>query len=101
MYKVYGYALHMIKSFKHKGLKELFEKGKTARINPHQKARCLRRLDTLDSALQPEDMNIPGFGFHGLQGNPKRYSVSNTGNWRITFEWEGQDAINVNFEDYH
>jgi hypothetical protein len=54
-----------------------------------------------DEALQPEDMNIPGFGFHGLEGKPKRYGVSVTGNWRITFGWEGEDAIHLNLEDYH
>ncbi len=91
----------MVKSFRHKGLQELFEKGRTNRINPQNKRKCLRRLDALDAALQPGDMNIPGFGFHGLKGNPKRYAVTITGNWRITFEWEEQDAVNVDFEDYH
>ena len=91
----------MVKSFKHKGLKQLFENGSSHLVNQQQKDKCLRRLDALEVALQPDDMNFPGFGFHGLQGNPKRYAVTITGNWRITFEWEGQDAINVDFEDYH
>lgn len=91
----------MIKSFKHKGLKQLFETGKSAKVNQQQKAKCMRLMDALDEALQPEDMNIPGFGFHGLEGKPKRYGVSVTGNWRITFGWKGEDAIHVNLEDYH
>ena len=91
----------MIKSFKHKGLKQLFEEGSSSKVNPQQRAKCLRILDALDMALVPEDMNLPGWGFHGLQGKPKRYSVTITGNWRITFEWKASDAIAVNYEDYH
>jgi proteic killer suppression protein len=47
-------------------------------------------------------MNIPGFGFHGLKGmTPKRYALSVNGPWRITFEFEGENAIRVDFEQYH
>jgi proteic killer suppression protein len=46
-------------------------------------------------------MNIPGFGFHGLNGNPKRYAVSINGNYRITFGWDGQNATKLDLEDYH
>jgi len=91
----------MIRSFRHKGLKELFEKGRTQRISPQVKDRCLRRLDFLDVADSPEDMNQPGFRFHALSGNPKRYSVWVTGNWRITFGWSGAHAEQVDYEDYH
>ena len=91
----------MIKSFQHKGLKQLFEKGSSAKINQPHKAKCLRLFDALDAATLPQEMNIPGFGFHGLEGNPKRYAVSVSGNYRITFEWEGEDAIHVLYEDYH
>lgn len=91
----------MIKSFQHKGLKQLFEKDKSAKINPQQKAKCIRLMDALDVASKPDDMNIPGWEFHGLEGKPKRYSVSVTGNWRITFQWEDEDATRVNLEDYH
>ena len=91
----------MIKSFQHKGLKQLFEKGTSAKINQQHKAKCLRLLDALDAATLPQEMNIPGFGFHGLEANPKRYAVSVSGNYHITFEWEGEDAIHVLYEDYH
>lgn len=56
----------------------------------------------LAAAGHPEDMNLPGFGFHGLTGfNPKRYAVSVSGNWRITFAFDGEDAVDVDLEDYH
>ena len=59
-------------------------------------------LDRLDTATKPEDMNIPGYRFHRLTGDRKdMYSVSVTGNWRITFRFDGEDAIDVDLEDYH
>jgi len=91
----------MIKTFKHKGLKQLFDSGKSAKIKPAYKNKCLRLMDMLDSSTSPEDMNVPGFYFHGLQGKPKRYSVRVSGNYRITFEWSGTDAIHVDLQDYH
>ncbi len=65
----------MIRSFFHKGLKELFEKGTTARIQKSMHERCVVRLDALDRAARPEDMNAQGFNFHALHGKPRRYSV--------------------------
>jgi len=61
----------------------------------------MRILSQLDAALLPDDMNIPGFYFHRLQGKPPRYSVRVTANWRITFAWEDDDAHQIDFEDYH
>jgi len=46
-------------------------------------------------------MNLPGYRFHALHGRPRRYSVTVTRTWRITFEWDGEDAIRVDYEDYH
>ena len=91
----------MIKSFKHRGLKELFNKGRSARISPALKARCLTRLDALNAATRPQDMNVPGFDFHALKGKPKRYSVHVSGNWCLTFEWRDGGPARVNLEDYH
>lgn len=66
----------MIISFKNKDLETLYETGKSRRIDSKLHARILRRLDALDSATKPEDMNLPGFNFHGLSGfSPKRYTV--------------------------
>jgi len=91
----------MIKSFKHKGLAELFERGKSRKVRQDLQSRALRRLDALDQARELEDLNIPGYGFHGLQAKPKRYSIHINGPWCITFEWEGEDALRVDLEQYH
>jgi proteic killer suppression protein len=59
-------------------------------------------LRVLDDATTPENMNLPGYRFHGLAGQDRgRYSVRVTGNWRITFGWNGEDAVEVDLEDYH
>ena len=78
------------------------EKGRTAKIDAKMHARILRRLDRLDVAAQPEEMNVPGFDFHPLRGfKPTRYSVHVNGPWCITFEFEDGDACRVDFEQYH
>lgn len=66
----------------------------------------MRRVETilarLDGAMLPEDLNLPGYRFHGLKGKDKgRYAVDASGNWRITFAWDGRNAIEVDLEDYH
>ena len=91
----------MIVSFVHKGLGDLFEKGKSSRLQPALAARALRRLDAIDAAKTPEALSIPGFDFHPLRGKPKRYSVHVNGPWCITFEWEGENALRLDFENYH
>jgi proteic killer suppression protein len=91
----------MIGGFRHKGLEEIYLAGKTRRIGVDHIGKCVRLLQLLEVAGQPEDMNIAGLRFHGLQGNPKRWSVRVTGNHRITFGWSGENAWDVDFEDYH
>ncbi len=59
----------------------------------------MRLLQLLEVALRPEDMNIAGFRFHGLGGNPKRWTVRMTGNYRITFGWSVESALDIDFED--
>ena len=62
----------------------------------------LSRLDRLDVAERPEEMNLPGFDFHALRGfTPTRYTVHVNGPWCITFEFQGSDALRVDFEQYH
>ena len=90
----------MIRSFRHKGLRELFEKGGSARVQPALQERCLRRLDALDRAVRPEDMNVPGFDFHTLRGRPLRYTVHVNGPWCITFAFDEGDAVGVDLEQY-
>ena len=91
----------MIKSFKHKGLAELFEHGHSRKVEYELQSRALRRLAALDQAGLLMDLNVPGFNFHGLQGMPKRYSIHVNGPWCITFEWEEGEALRVNLEQYH
>ena len=65
-------------------------------------SRLRRILVALDAAASPENMDLPGYHFHGLTGRDRgRYSVRMTGNWRITFGWSGEDAVEVDLEDYH
>jgi toxin HigB-1 len=92
----------MIKSFRSKALAELFRTGKSAGIDAKMHKRILVRLDRLDAAGRPEEMNLPGFNFHALRGfNPTRYTVHVNGPWCITFEFDGDDAAHVDFEQYH
>lgn len=91
----------MIQSGRHKGLQELFEKGFSAKVQKTLAARVLRRLDAIDAAKTPETLKVPGFDLHGLQGKPRRFSVRVNGPWCITFEWEGENAVKVDLENYH
>lgn len=63
--------------------------------------RALRRLDAIDQATGLDELKIPGFNFHGLQGKPKRYSIHVNGPWCITFEWNEGNAIKIDLEQYH
>ena len=89
----------MIKRFRHAGLQRFFEMGSKAGIQPHHAARLSRQLKKLDTARTAKDMNVPGWKRHLLSTG--RWSVWVNGNWRVTFEFEGEDAILVNYEDYH
>ncbi len=95
------YTLLVIKSFRHRGLKELFEKGQSRRIAPDLQTRVIRRLDVMKAAKRPDDMNIPGFDFHALRGKPQRYTVHVNGPWCVTFGWEDDGATDVDLEQYH
>jgi proteic killer suppression protein len=95
------YITIVIRSFRNKALERLWLTGRSAKIRPDLKSRCLRRLDALNEASTPRDMNIPGFNFHGLRGKPKRYSVHVNGPWCVTFGWDENDAVDVDLEQYH
>lgn len=99
--KIFLYTYRMIQSFLHKGLRDLFETGRSSKVDARLAERLLRRLDAIAAAKTPEALNLPGFNFHGLQGSPKRYSVHVNGPWCITFEWIGEDAHRVDLENYH
>jgi toxin HigB-1 len=92
----------MIKSFKHKGLSELWAKGSSGKIDAKLHDRILERLDALDAATVVGDLSLPGFDFHPLKGfKPTRYTVHVNGPWCVTFEFTDGDAYRVDFEQYH
>ena len=92
----------MIKSFKHKGLRYFYETGKTSGIQASHSKRLKMLLTALDTALAVNDMDIPGFRLHPLKGDMKgRWSVTVSGNWRVTFEFIKGNAFIINYEDYH
>ncbi|MGC9998196.1 MAG: type II toxin-antitoxin system RelE/ParE family toxin [Terriglobia bacterium] len=91
----------MIGSFRHKGLEEIYFTGKTHRIGAQSVRKCVRILQSLEVATQPEEMNVAGYRFHRLHGSPERWSVRVSGNYRITFSWSGENAEDVDLEDYH
>jgi proteic killer suppression protein len=92
----------VIKTFKNKSLAELWSTGKTRKIDQKMQKRILIRLDRLNVAAAPAEMNVPGFDFHPLRGfDPTRYSVHVNGPWCVTFEFANGDAYRVDFEQYH
>ena len=92
----------MIQSFKHRGLKALYD-GRTARsADPAHVEKLRDILAVLDRSREPNDMNIPGFRPHPLKGNLAGLSaVSVSGNWRVTFRFDNGHAIDVDYMDYH
>jgi toxin HigB-1 len=92
----------MIKSWQHKGLEAFFTSGSNAGIRPDHAPRLRRQLARLDVASRPLDMNVPGWRFHGLaRGLDGYFAVSVSSNWRLTFSFEGADAVLVDYQDYH
>jgi len=92
----------MIKSFKHKGLKDFFYTGKKKGIKPEHAARVERILDRLNASSEIRDMNYPGSDLHKLVGDKKgQYAVRVSGNWRIFFEFVNGNAYIVDYSDYH
>ncbi|QBK31449.1 type II toxin-antitoxin system RelE/ParE family toxin [Roseitalea porphyridii] len=92
----------MIRSIRHKALRAYWIEGRTRGLNAEWLTRSAVILDALDSAVSPEDMDIPGLRFHRLKREmADRFSVRLTGNWRVTFAWSEQDAIDIDIEDYH
>jgi proteic killer suppression protein len=91
----------VIRTFRSKGLKKFWIEGDRRLLPVENQNRVRRQLLALDAASLPEDLNLPGFRFHGLNTVPKRWSISVSGNYRITFGWDGADAVDVDIEDYH
>jgi len=92
----------MIKTFRHKGLERFFREGSKAGIQPQHAKRLRLQLGRLDAAKSAADMNLPGWKFHVLAHDLKgHWAVSVSGNWRLTFTFEGSDAVLVDYKDYH
>ena len=92
----------MITSFIHKGLERFYKTGKTSSIQAKHAKRLRLILTNLDQAESPNDMDLPGLRLHELKGSRKNiWSVSVSGNWRVTFRFIGRDAEIVNYENYH
>jgi proteic killer suppression protein len=92
----------MIRSFKNKALQRFAEKDDPSKLSVQNHDRIVRLLRRLDAATSPDEMNAPGLFFHALAGDQNgRFSVRVSGNWRLTFAFDGDDAVDVDLEDYH
>ena len=92
----------MIRTFKHKGIAKFFETGSKAGIQPKHAGKLGDQLSALSNATKPEDMNLQGWNWHPLKSDlAGHWAVSVSGNWRLTFSFEGSDAILVDYQDYH
>lgn len=96
------YTCHVIKSFRHAGVERFFKAGSKAGILPAHAAKLANRLQLLDYARSAADMDMPGWALHKLTGDLKgHWAVKVSGNWRLTFAFDGEDAILVDYQDYH
>lgn len=92
----------MIRSFRHKGIRRYFEKSIRSGIQPHHESRLRLMLSRLDDSKVPQDMDAPGWKLHALKGSLKgHWAVWVDANWRLTFTFEGEDAVLVDYQDYH
>ena len=93
----------MIRSFRHKGLRRLFEEDRIAGISPAHAEKLRDILTALNGAARPEQMDFPGFRLHPLKGRRKgEWAVTVSGNWRVTFAFDDEgDAVDVDYLDYH
>ncbi|MBZ4185766.1 type II toxin-antitoxin system RelE/ParE family toxin [Thermomonas sp. RSS23] len=92
----------MIKTFRHKGLRRLYETGITSGVQANHAKRLRLQLTALDTAQAIEDMDIPGFRLHPLKGEMRgRWSITVNGNWRITFEFQDGNAYVLDYEECH
>ncbi len=92
----------MIRSFKHRGLKRLYERGDRSQVRSDRLERIEDILARLDVATVPSDLDLPGYELHSLKGKLKGFwAVKVSGNWRIVFRFQDSDALDVNLIDYH
>ena len=92
----------MILSFRHRGLRALYNGRSPKGVNPDHVRKLTRILAVLDQSSRPQDMDLPGFRLHALVGDLKgHHAVSVSSNWRVTFRFEDGHAVDVNYADYH
>ena len=92
----------MIKNFRHKGVEQFFKTGSKAGIQPKHAERLRKQLFALDNAKTPADMNAPSWRLHRLHGDLERHwAIDVSGNWRLLFAFAGEDAVLVDYQDYH
>jgi len=92
----------VIKSFRHAGLERFYRKDSKAGIQPEHARKLRRQLTLLEASVSPQDMDVPGWHLHALKGKLKdHWSVRVSGNWRMTFKFESEEAILVDYLDYH
>jgi len=92
----------MIRSCKHKGLERHFTKGTASGIQSAHSKRLRLILGRLNASVSPQDMDLPGLYLHQLRGKYRgRWSVRVSGNWQVTFRFDGPDAVDIDYEDYH
>lgn len=92
----------MIRNFRHKGVERFFKTGSKAGIQPKHAEKLRKQLFALDNAKRPQDMKAPGWRLHPLHGDLEgHWSVDVSGNWRLTFLFEAEDAVLVDYQDYH
>jgi toxin HigB-1 len=92
----------VIKSFKHDGIERFFKSESKAGIQPKHAAKLKLQLQLLNTAESAAEMNVPGWQWHPLSDDLKvHWAVSINGNWRLTFSFEGKDAILIDYQDYH
>ncbi|MDA9982431.1 type II toxin-antitoxin system RelE/ParE family toxin [Gammaproteobacteria bacterium] len=92
----------MIRTFKHRGLKRLYERGDHSQVQSERLERIEDILARLDVAVVPSDLDLPGYGLHPLKGKLKGFwAVKVSGNWRIIFRFQDGDILDLNLIDYH
>ncbi len=92
----------MIRRFRHKGLERLFTTGDTSGVDPRLAAKLRRMLILLDRGKDPSALNMPGYRLHPLKGNRNgQWAVWVSGNWRLIFAFEDEDATRIDLVDYH
>jgi len=90
------------RTFRHRGLKRLFQQGDPSKVRADQARRIADILGHLDRAQRPSDLDLPGYRLHTLKGDLKgAWSATVSGNWRIMFRFVEGDAFDVDLVDYH